>query len=166
MSGNINLNNSHVLQDGFFVNQKVQNVVMAIQEYEPEIEVQWIPGAARFNEHGDPLPAFKIVHNDPVNGPFTLFHVKDESEFDERVLMRIIQNDQRHSKQTLSDLEAYDQAQMRVKHQEYLDLLEQDNDVAWHILRSHKNTYKVSDDLIIKDGIPHNVANDHRPRHL
>lgn len=166
MSDNIRLENSHILVDGIFVNQKVHRVVQAIKEYEPRLDVEWIPQGRRQNENGDPLPAFKVIYNDPSSGPLILFFVKDEDEFDERVLARIIHNDQRNGSVTYSELEAWEAARKRLQHQEFLDALEEGNDIAWRVMRSPLNTYKVNDNLIIKDGIPHNVADEHRPKHL
>lgn len=148
-----NLDAHHVVIDGQFVNADVERVVLAIKDYEPEIEVQWLPVGARDENQ----PAFKIVHNDPRNGPFTLMYVKDESEFDMRVLKRIIANDQRNGKVTLSEFEAWEEANKLIEKQKYLDQLEEANDIAAHVLRSPLNNYKVNEDLVIKDGIPFNA---------
>ena len=153
----MNLGNAHVIQDGVFVNADVQKVVMAIKDYEPLIDVEWLPVGARTNENGDSLPAFKVIYRDP-NGPdFTLFHVKDESEFDIRVLHRIIVNDQRHGSVTLTEYEAFEEAQKLIKEQEFRDWLEEQQDKVEHILKSHLNTYVVDKNLTIKDGIPFNA---------
>lgn len=143
--------------DGQFVNAEVERVVLAIKEYEPLIDVEWLPMGARINANGDPLPAFKLIYRDP-NGPdFTLFHVKDESEFNIRVLHRIIANDQRNGAVQFSELEAFEKAQQLIKDQEFQDWLEEQQDIVEHIAKSHLNTYKVNDSLTIKEGIPFNA---------
>jgi hypothetical protein len=149
----------HIVVGEHFVNAKVHSIVQAIQTYSEDIEVQWLPYEMRTREDGTKLPAFKIVYHDPnAPIPFVLFHVMDESEFDERVLMRIMQNDQRNSEVTMSDFEAFEAAQRRIEHQKWLDGLEEAEDLVKHIIATKLNTYKVNDDLIIKDGIPFNAA--------
>jgi hypothetical protein len=152
------LGDGHVLIDGEFVSAKVEQVVLAIKEYEPELEVKWLPERARFDENGDPLPAFQIWHNEPGKRPLLLFNVMDEKDFDLRVLQRIIVNDQRNGKQQFSELVAFEEAAKLVAKQEYLDRMEEAEDMAKHILGSRLHSYRVNKDLIVKDGIPFNAA--------
>lgn len=150
------LHNSHKMIDGRFVSAKHSQLVQAIKEYEPELEVKWIPPEHRTEGEA----AFAIVHDAPGNAPYVLFYVKTEEEFDERVLARIIYNDQRATGgQQYTELEAAEQAVKRMEQQEFLDMLEEQSDIAAHVIRSPLNTYKVNDNLVIKDGIPFNAAN-------
>lgn len=146
--------NGYTITGGQLVSERVQRIVMAIQEYEPEIEVQWIPDR---QADAEGTPQFKIVHHQPDGHDFILFHVKNEEEFDERVLLRIIQNDQRNTQVTLSEFEAWEQAQKLIEKQVYLDMMEEAADITAHALATHKNTYKVNNDLTIKEGIPFNA---------
>lgn len=148
------LENSHVLIDGQFVSANVERVVLAIKEYDPDLHVEWLPPAAR----QDGQAAFKVFYQPVGTEPYVLFYVKDESEFDNRVLQRIIANDQRRNPVDRGEYEAWEEAQRLIEHQKYLDEIEQANDIAAHVFRSHLNTYKVSDRLIIKEGIPFNAA--------
>ena len=141
MEPNIDLGNSHSLVDGQFVSNKVARIVEAIRHYSEELDVKWVPPGAR--EEG--VAAFKIIHNPPGGRSYVLFHVKDESEFDERVLQKIIANDQRTRPVQLSELEAWEEAQRRVKHQEFLDALEEANDKMAFALRTPLHTYTVPD---------------------
>lgn len=153
----LNLGNHMTIINGQFVNAEVERVVQAIKQYEPLIDVEWLPVGARINENGDPLPAFKIIYRDPTGPDFILFHVKDESEFNMSVLTRIIHNDQRNGAVQFSELEAFEEAQRLIKEQEFQDWLEEQADIVGHIAKSHLNTYKVSDSLTIKEGIPFNA---------
>ena len=150
----MDIHNAHVMVDGHLVSAKAQRVVHAIKDYCYEIEVKWIPPAQR--KEGE--AAFAIIHDAPGNAPYVMFYVVDDADFDERVLHRIIRNDQRNGKAVLGELEAWEEAQKRIKHQEYLDQMEEAADIAAHILRTPLNTYKVNDNLVIKDGIPFNSA--------
>lgn len=142
--------------DGQFVSQRVSQVVQAIKEYDPDIEVQWIPVSVR--EEGQ--AAFRLMYF-PKDGtpPYVMFHVKTEEEFDARVLKKIMVNDQaRQGKLTYDEIEMAEKAAQAVARQAYLDELEEMNDLAYHVLKSNKNTYKVNDKLVFKDGIPFNAA--------
>jgi len=136
-----------VVIDGQFVSERVHRIVAAIQEYSPELMVQWIPPGARNDEQA----AFKIVHYPLGEKPYVVFHVKNEDEFDERILARIIAGDQRNGRVTYSDIEASEKARQLLDKQKFLDAIEEANDIAHHVFRSHKTTYKVSKDLTIKD---------------
>lgn len=150
----ITLENAHLMLDGQVVSAQVSRVVEAIKDYEPDLEVKWIPPHAR--KEGD--AAFAIIYAPPGHDPYVLFYVPKEEDFDERVLRKIILNDQRNGESSWSEYSAWEESQRLLKRQEYLDQVEQANDIAAHILRSPLNTYKVNDSLIIKDGIPMNAA--------
>jgi hypothetical protein len=141
------LTQSHVFVDGQLVNNKVANLTLAIKDYCAELEVKWIPPAAR--EPGQ--AAYAIIHDAPGNAPYVMFYVKNDEDFDERVLAKIIANDQRNGVKTMSDLESWETAQALVQKQAFLDKMEEANDIAKHVLRTHKNTYRVTKDLVIKD---------------
>lgn len=154
------LANAHVMQGGHLVSGEISRIIEAIRQYEPELDVEWVPPAARREGQA----AFAIVHRPRGGEDYVLFYVKDEADFDERVLRRIIYNDQRSGKQVYNEFAAAERARELVQQQKHADELEAAADVAAHILKSHKNTYKVSDDLIIKDGIPFNIAKIGRRR--
>ncbi len=155
--------NTHIVVDGLFVNARVSRVVEAINDYyKGEVRVTYLPEGAR----SEGQAAFGIEHHPPGGRPYVISYVKDEADFDERVLQRLIFNDQRSSKVQLSELEAWDRAQAAVKRQEFLDAMEEAGDIAYHVLKSPKNQYKVSNDLIIHDNIPFNAARLHRKKHL
>lgn len=79
-------------QDGSWVSERISRVVDLIREYDPRLDVRWIPPAAR--EPGD--AAFAIIELTP-EGPRTAFLVQTEEEFDERVLARIYGADSKNS---------------------------------------------------------------------
>lgn len=154
----MDFHNSHVMIDGQFVSAKVERIVLAIKDYEPTLQVKWVPPSER--EEGQ--SAFAIIHDAPGNAPYVMFYVKSEDEFDERVLQRIIYNDQRTTTHTYSELEAWERAQALVQKQEHLDQMEEAQDIAYHVFKSPLNTYKVNNDLVVKEGIPFNAARRHR----
>lgn len=135
-------------EDGSFVSARIDRVIEAIKDYEPRIEVQWIPPAAR--EEGD--NAFRLLYTEDNGLQYVMFFVATEEEFDERVLQRIWAADQRkQGKKYYTELELQDMARANLKKRKFEDAMAEANDIAYHVFRSHKNTYKVNDNLIIKD---------------
>lgn len=163
MSVHSHLGNSHVVIDGQFVSTKVSQVVEAINDrYGSEVQVKWVPPGAR----SEGQAAFAIEHHPPGGHPYVIFYVKTEDEFDIRVLHKLIFNDQRNGRVQMSELEAFDLAQKALQRQEFLDSMEEAADIARHILKTPKNTYKVSEDLVIREGVPFNTADWGRRKHL
>lgn len=142
------------IRDGRLVSAKVAQVIDAIRDYAPEIDVKWVPPEVRRSDQA----AFQIWFNPPGEPPYCFMHVKTEEEMDARVLQRIIAGDQRNGELKYSEVEAAEEAAKRIAFQRWADERDEQIDIMYHILRSPLNTYKVSDDLVIKDGIPFNVA--------
>lgn len=133
--------------DGSLISARISRVVEAIRDYDPSLDVQWIPPSAR--DSGD--HAFRIIHTKPDGMQYVAFTVATEDEFDERVLKRIMVNDQRNGQIKLSEFEAHLKAQEDIKRRRYEDAWAEANDIAYHVFRTHKNTYKVNDHLTIKE---------------
>lgn len=134
-------------EDGTFVSERVANVVAAIKEYDVNIDVQYIPVRART----DGTPAYRLIHNNPGGEPYVMFHVKDESEFDARVLKKVIMNDQAKSKTPLSEYDAWEETQRRIFREQFRERIEEANDIAFHVMRSRLNTYRVDKNTVIRD---------------
>lgn len=147
------LENAYSMEGGYLVSDKVSRVVAAIRDYEPELDVQWVPPAARREGQA----AFAIIHRPLGSDEYVLFYVKTEEEFDERVLHKIIANDQRKGEHTWNDFTAAEKTRELVGKQKALDAMDQANDIAYHVLKTKKSTYRVNDKLLIKDGIPFNA---------
>lgn len=148
-----------IVVDGRFVSEKIHRIVQAIKDYEPNIDVQWLAPDQRYDKVNDvTLPAFQVIYNRPDGLTETLFYVKDEGDFNERVLQRIIYNDQRNVDVKWSELTAWEEAQKRIAKQAKIDEMEEAQDIAEHILKTHLNTYTVTPGLVVKEGIPFNAA--------
>lgn len=158
----MDLLNGHQFIDGNLVSSKIRRIIDAIREYSDELEVQWIPPAAR----SEGQAAFRILHTPVGQPPYVIKHVQTEEEFDERILKNIIAGDQRNGQTSLTEYEAWEEAGRRIQHQEALDKMEELHDIAYHYARSNKNTYRVNDSLVFKEGSPGNKAADSRKVHL
>ena len=139
--------------DGHFVSQRVSQVVAAIQDYSPELTVQWIPPGARSQGES----AFRILHYPPGGEPYVVMTVKDESEFDTRVLMRLIAGDNRNGVMTYGEVEAAERAAELVAKQRMMDERDEAIDKMYHALKSPLNKYRIDKNTVLKDGIPFNA---------
>jgi hypothetical protein len=89
-----------------------------------------------------------------------LFFVRNDEDFDERVLLRIIANDQRtaNGKPKYSELVAWETTQKLLAKQAYLDRMEEAADMTAVFLRSKLHTFNFGNGVVLKDGIPGNAA--------
>lgn len=147
------LHNGHIMVDGELVSAEITRVIRAMQDYEPEVEVKWIPPRARTQGEA----AFAVIHNPKDQPPYVIFYVDTEENFTDKQLYRLIYGDQRKGAKTWDEYTAWEESQKLLGKQDYLDALEEAHDIAKHVLQSRLNTYKVDDNLVIKDGIPFNA---------
>jgi hypothetical protein len=154
------MDNRYEYRDGQFVSQRVAQVVEAIHEYCPEIEVQWIPEGQRDAD----TAAFRLIHHIPGGEPYIIRYVKTEQEFDARVLKELMLGDQRFGKLTIGEIEAAEAAAKAVARQRFLDGIEEANEIAHSVFKSNKSTYKINKDLVISDYLLGNQAS--KPKFL
>ena len=122
-------------EDGSFVSEKVSRIVELIREYDPRLDVRWIPRAAR--DPGD--AAFAIVELGRDNQWRTAFLVEKEEDFDERVLARIYGADStKHDIQ--GKLEAMQKAQQALKDKEWSEAIAEANDKARFLWKTPYHT--------------------------
>ena len=126
--------------DGRWINERVSRIVEIIKDYDPNLEVAWIPPEKR--EPGD--SAFAIIENYPGKPRQVAFYVDSEAEFDERVLTRIFQGDTtKHD--VLGNLEASNRAVEAIEYKKRMEQLEEEYDHMKHVLKSPLNTYRGKD---------------------
>lgn len=146
---------THVFIDGSLVSNRVSNIVEAIRDYSPELQVRWIPPA----ERSEGQAAYQIVHHPPGMEPYCMLTVRRDEDFTEEVLTKIIQGDQRNGKTSMSQWEASIEAAKHVKRQEWLDKLDELGDIAAHVLKSPLNKYSVKEDILGRDLVIRDYGN-------
>lgn len=120
-----------------FISAKHQRVAEIINEYDPDLELAWIPPNQR-----DPLDAgkeFAVMHTKNGNRYVAMF-VKEE-EVDERLLARLWSADERNGN-VLNKLDAMNAAVEAMRLKEQMEQEEARADLARHILNSPKARYK------------------------
>lgn len=127
------------LSDGTWVNSTIARIVEIIQDYDPMLEVKWIPRADRMPG----VDVFQIIDKRINRVAFT---VKDEASFDETVLARIFEADMCRANQgpatILQKMDALNAAVKAIKLKKKLDEEEERNEKVVAILKSPLNAYK------------------------
>jgi|SRR5690242_20293218 len=128
-----------ITPDGHLVNANHALVAELVHDYNPGLEVCWIPPDKR--EPGD--KPYAIVHNMPDGSRYPVFFL-DEDEMDHRVIARLAMGDMSKAANTdiLKWMEAEDTARQALARRKELDAMEEARDVASHILKSGKARYR------------------------
>lgn len=125
-----------VHDNGMFINAKISRVVELIREYDPRLDVMWIPP----NQRGADDPAFAIVERLGDGRTVVAFYVQSEQEFDERVLERILLGDNtKHDVQ--ARVEAQNLAARAVAEARRREEVAAYADFARSVITSRKHTY-------------------------
>lgn len=130
----LNLSNAVILSDEGALPAKYQRIAEIIRDYDPKLELAWIPPGQRTAFDKEP---FAIFHNDPryLVGTFS------EAQMDHRIIAHLfkINNANRN---VLSDLEAEEAALRAINLKEQMDQYEEQQDFAKSLITSKKNYYR------------------------
>jgi hypothetical protein len=123
--------------DGTFISEKQRRVNEILKDYDPRLELQWIPPGKR-NEKDEP---FRVIHR-PANGHPYL--VCTALEADERLLTTVFRADaKRRGKNLLSWLDDYNAAKSlyneKINHERRLER----HEMAKAVIRNNKSSYKI-----------------------
>lgn len=120
-------------EGGYMVSERHARIAEIIQDYDPTLELAWIPPADR--APGD--KPFAVVHR-PGNQPAYVVCYSDDP--DERLLARIFNHDN-GKRDVLSEMEAHNAALEAMRLKAQMEQQEENNDLAASILRG-KNYYR------------------------
>lgn len=121
--------------DGHFVSQKQVRINEILQDYDPTLQLQWIPPD---NRSSDDL-AFRVVCFPVRRSPYL---VCTAQEADERLLAKVFEADQAHSPNKLNYIENYNKARELLIAKEDFEKRQEDHELAASIIRSTKSSYK------------------------
>lgn len=121
-------------EDGQFVSAEHQRIAEIIADYDPDLQLLWIPPANR--EPGD--APFAVLHSPAGKPPYVVCYADD---CDERLLARVFSMDS--AKQDIwSEIEKSEAAREAIKLKRDMDEAEERKDLVEHIIKSPKATYK------------------------
>ena len=123
--------------DGHFISEKQRRINEIIQEYDPNLELQWIPAGQRSTDD----VAFRVVARPPGRAPYLVLTAE---EADERLLARLFVADQQNAtggRNVLSYLDNYNNAIEIYRAKTREEARVEDHDLAASIIRSNKSSY-------------------------
>lgn len=122
--------------DGHFISEKQRRINEILQDYDPRLELQWIPPGRRAPSD----EPFRVVHR-PLNQPPYL--VCTAQEADERLLATVLQADAHRRDQTvLNFLDAYNSAREIYNAKKNQEKLDEAHELAASVIRSNKIHYR------------------------
>ncbi len=121
-------------EGGHFVSEKHAQIAEIIQDYDPTLELAWVPPDKR--QPGD--APFAVVHR-PLGSPAYVVCYSDNP--DERLLARIFGMDLAKT-DVLGHVEAEQAAYKALQMKKQMEEMEEAHELAASILRSPKSTYK------------------------
>ena len=124
----------HATPNGF-ISEKQERVAAIIKDYDPDIELVWIPPINRLTE--DDGKEFAVMHRNP---DYIIFYAKAD-EIDERLLQRLWRSDNSNGN-VLNAMDAHNAAVEAMRMREQLDREEETADIARTVLTSKLNTFK------------------------
>ena len=125
---------------GTFVSEKHKTVATIINDYNPGLNLVWIPPAARTIE--DAGHEFAIIHTNPTTGYQYVVMYAGADEVDERLLTRLWENDMtRHD--VLSKLELMDMAAALIKQKSEEEAAAERQDIIATVVKSPLHTFKM-----------------------
>lgn len=136
MSNRVKNGNWYFPVDGHFISQKQVRINEILQDYDPNLQLQWIPPDKRSAEEY----AFRVVHFQPGRAPY-LVCVADE--VDERLLAKVFEADQRNSPNKLSYIENYNRALELTRAKEAMEERQEDHEIAAALLRNDKSHFTI-----------------------
>lgn len=121
--------------EGHFISEKQRRISEILKDYDPYLELQWIPVEDR-----DPNDkySFRVVDTSPGHPPFI---VTFAHECDERLLAKIIQIDNKHGN-VLNFLDAHNAAVELYEKKKLKEQRMEAHQLAYDILRSPKYHYR------------------------
>jgi hypothetical protein len=126
-----------VHDDGSFISARVSRIVELIREYDPNLEVKWIPEKMRRPDE----PAFMITERLRDGREVVAFYVQSEADFNEAVLARIYEGDNsKHDVQKRVD--AQNAAVNRIREAKQAEEVAQYADLMRSMITTKKHYYR------------------------
>lgn len=125
-------------EEGYFISEKHQRIAEIINDYDPGLQLVWIPPDKRLPE--DEGKEFAVLHTNNNGFKYIVYYVRQD-EVDERLLARLWSDDNVNGN-VLSRLDALDAANRAVQMKEQMEAMEERHDIAKHILNSPRARYR------------------------
>lgn len=122
-------------ENGHFVSDNQRRVADVLRDYDPNLQLQWIPPGQR---HETKDYAFRVVDVRPGRPPYVVCFAND---CDERLLARVFQADNTKGN-VLNYLDAHNAALEAIRLKKRMEASAEMNEMAYSILHSRKEHYR------------------------
>lgn len=123
-------------EEGYFVSAKHMRVAEIIRDYDPNLEIQFIPEGQRAADE----PPYRVVFSGDGRSPaYTVCYAHD---LDGPLLERIFKMDAEKQGNILDDIDAHNQAIKALADAKRREEWEEMKDLTSHIVKSPKSRYK------------------------
>jgi hypothetical protein len=123
--------------DGAFVSETQRRVAEIIKDYDPYLELAYIPPESRgLDDYGK---EFAVIHRPPGREPYYVFFA-GKDEIDERLIARLFMNDQTRGN-VMNMLEAHENARQVLDMKRKMEEAEERKEFIIDVLKSPKDTY-------------------------
>lgn len=128
-------------ETGHWVNENYARLSEIINEYDPDVNLAWIPPEKRT---AFDLKPYAVIHHNPVNGKqYVLFYLSEEEIMrTESVLARIFNGDARNNRDPLARLEAEERGKQLMDLKTKMEEAEERQDFIASVVGSHKHYFK------------------------
>lgn len=126
------------MSDGHFVSEKVAYLSEIIQDFNPYLQLVWVPPEHRKGD--DDIPPFAVMDTTPGKKPYIVFTLK-ENELDHRVLQRLFEADLAEH-DVLGRLEAAERARDLVTLKTKMEAAEERKDFIESVVGSGIHYYR------------------------
>ena len=133
----LNDGNIYIPDDnGNFVSENQRRAAEVLQDYDPNLQLQWIPPGQR----GPEDKAFRVVDVSPGRPNYVVCFA---DECDERLLARVFQADQqRNGNNALTYLDNHNAAVELMQKKKHMEQRMEDHELTYSVLRSNKIHYR------------------------
>lgn len=125
--------------DGHFVSVKQVRINEILRDYDPSLQLQWIPPDKRSSKD----LAFRVVCFPDGRPPYAICFAE---EADERLLAKVFESDQQNSPNKLSYIENYNRALELTRAKEAQEKRMEDHAIAQAAIRNNKSHFTVKND--------------------
>lgn len=129
-------------ENGSFISEKQRRINEILHDYDPTLELQWIPPGSRSAED----VAFRVVHRPPGRPAYVIL---TSSECDERLLARVFEADQQRAAQRLGGngnllnfIDNYNAALELSRAKEAEERRQEDHAIAAAAIRNNKSHFR------------------------
>lgn len=125
-------------EEGHFLSQDHLRIAEIIKDYNPDLELAWIPPENRLVDDKE-LP-FAVICRPPGGKPYVVFQLA-EDEVDHRVLQRIFEADGTKN-DVLASLEKKEAALKLIEMKKQMEAAEERREFAASVFKSPKSVYR------------------------